>query len=83
MSHVAVRDLRNHTRQVLDRVRAGEVVTITVDGRPAAQLHPLSERPRFLDRAAFVSRVVPHQADAELTADLAALAPDTTDDLSW
>ncbi len=83
MSDVAVRDLRNHTRQILERVDAGELVTITVDGRPAAQLRPLADRPRFLDRQVFVDRVLAHQADAGLADDLAELSPDTTDDLSW
>jgi prevent-host-death family protein len=38
MSTVAVRDLRNHTRKILDRVNAGESIVITVDGRPTAEL---------------------------------------------
>lgn len=83
MSDVAVRDLRNHTRQVLDRVNAGEVLTITVDGRPTAELRPLANRPRFVDRASFITKVLAHQADPGLTAELSDLAPDTTDDLLW
>jgi prevent-host-death family protein len=83
MSDVAVRDLRNHTRQVLERVHAGETVTITVDGRPMAELRPLAARPRFVDRRVFVAEILAHQADPGLRADLAALAPDTTDDLAW
>ena len=53
MTSVAVRELRNHTRQVLDRVRAGESVIVTVDGRPAAVIGPLHERPRFMEKASF------------------------------
>ena len=83
MTDVAVRDLRNHTRQVLERVHAGETGVITVDGRPTAELRPLTTRPRFVDRATFVRQVLAHQADAGLTHDLAELAPDTTDDLPW
>lgn len=83
MTDVAVRDLRNHTRQVLERVQAGETVVITVDGRPTAELRPLTSRPRSVDRATFIRRVLTHQADAGLTRDLAELAPDTTDDLPW
>jgi len=83
MTDVAIRELRNHTRQVLERVDGGEVLTITVDGRPTAQLVPLPSRPRFLDRQAFVSQVLAHQADPALRADLADLAPDTTDDVLW
>jgi prevent-host-death family protein len=81
MSTVAVRDLRNHTRKILDRVNAGESIVITVDGRPTAELRPLNTRPRFLDRATFVARCIANQADAALTAELAELLPGTTDDL--
>lgn len=83
MTPVAVRELRNHTRQVIDRVNAGESIVITVGGRPAIELRPLNPRPYALDRAAFIERVLLHQADAGLTAELAELAPDTTDDLAW
>lgn len=83
MTDVAVRELRNHTRQVLERVQAGETVVITVDGRPTAELRPLTPRPRSVDRATFIRQVLTHQADAGLTRDLAVLAPDTTDDLPW
>jgi len=56
MSEATVRDLRNHGRQVLDRVEAGESVTITRDGKPVAQLEPLA-RAR-LSAAAVVERFV-------------------------
>ncbi len=77
----ASRELRNNTRAILDRVRAGESVTITVDGLPVAALQPLSRRPRWLSRDEFAQRVVSHQADADLTHQLRDLAPGTTDDL--
>ena len=82
MTEVASRELRNHTRSLLDRVEAGEEVTITVDGRPVAILQPLGRRPRWLDRDEFVGRVGTRQADAALRKELAELAPDFTDDLS-
>ncbi len=81
MAEVASRELRNNTRALLDRVEAGESVTITVDGRPVAQLEPISRRPRWLPRDEFVRRVQAHQADAELADELRDLAPDSTDDL--
>jgi len=40
MSEATVRDLRNQGGRVLDRVLAGERVTITRDGRPVARLEP-------------------------------------------
>lgn len=79
MSDVASRELRNHTRAVLDRVDAGEVITITVDGRRVAELHPVAQRRTWISRADFVGALVP--ADPALRDDLRALAPDTTDDL--
>lgn len=41
MDDVSVRDLRNHGGEVLDRVAAGEQLTVTRDGRPVARLLPL------------------------------------------
>lgn len=79
---VASRELRNNTRALLDRVGAGESVTITVDGLPVAVLQPLSRRPRWLSREEFARRVVLRQADAGLTQQLRDLAPDTTDDVT-
>lgn len=81
MSEVASRELRNSTRSLLDRVAAGERLTITVDGRPVAVLAPVGRRPRWLARNEFLPTVLPNQADAGLAADLKALAGDTTDDL--
>ena len=79
MTEIASRDLRNDTRSVLSRVEAGEPVTITVNGRAVAILQPVRERRRWIGRDQFVGRLV--QADAELTSELADLAPETTDDI--
>ncbi|HVF74588.1 MAG TPA: type II toxin-antitoxin system prevent-host-death family antitoxin [Acidimicrobiales bacterium] len=83
MGEAASRDLRNNTRGLLDRVEAGEhiTITITIDGRAVAVLQPVGRRPQWLGREEFVRRVVPHQADEGLRRDLAELAPDTTDDI--
>lgn len=81
MSEVPSRELRNNTRSLLDRVEAGEAVTITIDGRPVAVLQPLGRRPRWLAREEFERRVGRHQADWKLAGELAELAPETTDDL--
>ncbi|MGI9023453.1 MAG: type II toxin-antitoxin system Phd/YefM family antitoxin [Acidimicrobiales bacterium] len=80
MSSVASRELRNNTRAVLDRVQAGESITITIDGRPLAVLQPLGRRPSWVGRDEFVAAVLEHQADPGLAADLRSLAPGTTDD---
>ncbi|MGK2948927.1 MAG: type II toxin-antitoxin system Phd/YefM family antitoxin [Acidimicrobiales bacterium] len=83
MHEVASRELRNNTRSLLDRVDRGETIVITVDGRPAAALTPIANRSRWISRADFITRVLPHQADAELSRELADLAGDTTDDLPF
>jgi len=71
----------NETRALLDRVAAGEDITITVDGRPVAKLVPPETRQRWMLRDAFSARILAHQADSRLAAELEALAPDMTDDL--
>ena len=78
---IGSRELRNNTRALLDRVEAGESITITVAGRPVAILEPIDRRPRFVSRGEFVHRVFAHQADPGLHADLRVLAPDSTDDI--
>ena len=80
VAEVASRELRNNTRALLDRVEAGEAITVTIDGRPVAVLQPVGRRPRWLPRDEFVRRVVAHQADSALRAELRQLTPDTTDE---
>lgn len=41
MSEVSIRELRNHGGEVIDRVTAGERVTVTRNGRAVAELRPL------------------------------------------
>lgn len=82
MSNVAVRELRNNTAGVIERVQQGEEVTITVRGRPVAALVPLEgRRRRPLPKAELLRRLTRSQADPGLRDDLARLAGDTTDDL--
>lgn len=45
MTEVAIRDLRNHGGEILDRVAGGEAMTVTRDGHPIAELRPLPRRP--------------------------------------
>jgi len=44
MSTVPVRDLRNHSADVLARVIQGESLTVTRDGEPVATISPLPRR---------------------------------------
>ncbi|MGK2940035.1 MAG: type II toxin-antitoxin system Phd/YefM family antitoxin [Solirubrobacteraceae bacterium] len=41
---VSVRDLRNNTAQVIQAVESGEPVTLTVHGRPVADIVPHAQR---------------------------------------
>lgn len=82
MSEVGSRELRNDTAGVLRRVRDGEDVTITVNGRPVAVLTAVRpQRRRWLSRTELLTRLHRAQADPGLRADLRALAGDTTEDL--
>ena len=42
MTDVTIRELRNNGREVIDRVSAGERMTVTRSGRPVAELRPLA-----------------------------------------
>ena len=54
MPNVTVRELRNNGGRVLERVANGESLTITMDGRPVAELRPLPGR--ALSAAALLAR---------------------------
>lgn len=54
MGAVTIRDLRNHGGDVVDRVLAGESLTVTRGGRPVARLTPLARTP--LDRDSLIER---------------------------
>lgn len=44
MQSVGARDLKQHTGQVIARVRAGERLLLTVRGRPVAVIAPIDEQ---------------------------------------
>ncbi len=73
VGEATIRDLRNHGGEVIDRVRAGERVTITRDGEPVAELRPLPRRP--LDAATVIERFsrLPPVDPERLRADIDAL----------
>jgi prevent-host-death family protein len=82
MTTVASRDLRNHTADVLRAVAGGSRVTITVNGRPVAEIRPVpGTRPTSMTRADLVRLLADHQADPGLRDDLAALGNESTDEL--
>ncbi|MBA2373124.1 MAG: type II toxin-antitoxin system prevent-host-death family antitoxin [Chloroflexi bacterium] len=45
MAEVTIRELRNHGGEVVDRVAAGERLTVTRGGRPVAELRPYRAAP--------------------------------------
>ncbi len=70
MERVTIRNLRNQGGDVLARVEHGESVTITRDGRPVAELRPLSPAPlpgrMLLDRWRNLPPVDPAQLRADI-----------------
>lgn len=44
VKETTIRDLRNHGGEVIDRVVAGERITVTRAGKPVAELRPLPQR---------------------------------------
>ena len=51
MDVITQEELRDHVGEVLRRVEAGESLTVTVAGRPVAELRPI-ERRRWVSGAA-------------------------------
>lgn len=45
MADVTIRELRNKGGEVVERVVAGEVLTVTRDGMPVARLVPVPPKP--------------------------------------
>jgi prevent-host-death family protein len=78
---VGVRDLRNHTSQVIDAVKAGEQVTLTVHGEPVADIVPHRRRVRWLSGENVRKQLVERAADARLSEELDDLAGQTLEDL--
>lgn len=83
MSHmnVGVRELRNHTTRVIDAVRAGERVTLTVRGEPIADIVPHGGRTRWLAGSTLRDQLAHRAADPSLRDDLDELAGQTLADL--
>jgi prevent-host-death family protein len=76
---VSVRELRNHTADVLRRVEAGERLRVTVDRRPVAELAPLPRRDMWVPRHRVLDALV--QADSALRDELADALPGAIDEL--
>ncbi len=79
--NVGVRELRNHTNRVIDAVRGGESVTLTVRGEPVADIVPHGARTRWLSGSSMQSRLAQRAADPGLRQDLDDLGGQTLADL--
>lgn len=76
-----MRDLRNRTARVIDAVKAGERVVLTVNGEPAADIVPHGARTRWLAGAHLREQLRDRAADPSLRTELDALAGQTLDEL--
>ncbi|HEY4897221.1 MAG TPA: type II toxin-antitoxin system prevent-host-death family antitoxin [Solirubrobacteraceae bacterium] len=78
---IGVRVLRNETSRVIDAVRAGERVTLTVRGEPVADIVPHARRERWLSGPELQRQLLERAADPALGRDLEELAGQTLDEL--
>ncbi len=77
MDVIPQKELRNHVGEVLRRVEAGESLTVTVAGRPVAELRP-AERRRWVGGPA-LARVWQGLTPRDLEDDLARLDAELID----
>lgn len=73
MSEATIRELRNHGAAVIDRVLAGERITITRDGLAVAELRPLKRRPLSREALQELYRGLPPVDPDRLRADIDAI----------
>jgi len=83
LSHmeIGVRDLRNRTSQVIDAVRAGERVVLTVHGEAIADIVPHAQRSRWVPGDFLRRELAERASDPDLQNDLDVLAGHTLDEL--
>jgi prevent-host-death family protein len=78
---IGVRDLRNRTSHVIDAVRAGERVILTVHGEPVADIVPHGVRTRWLSGSQLREQLADRAADVGLQRELDALTGQTLEEL--
>lgn len=74
---IGVRELRNHTSRVIDAVRAGERVVLTLHGEEVADIVPRGRRTRWPPGDLVRRELADRYADPALQDDLDALAGQT------
>jgi prevent-host-death family protein len=77
MATIPQKELRNHVGEVLRRAEAGEEITITVSGRPVAQLGPVRTR-QWVDDSVLVE-LAKLPPDPTLAEDIEAFGGDMRD----
>lgn len=70
MAEVTIRELRNHGGEVIDRVTAGETLTVTRNGKPVAELRPLRGRGLSTEELIRRRRGLPHMDPTQLRRDI-------------
>ena len=70
MSTVTIRDLRNNSAAVMERIRHGEHLTVTKDGQPVAELHPTHAAPQHISALIQSARNLPPVDVTTLRADI-------------
>jgi len=78
---VSVRELRNHTADVMAAVEAGQPVTLTVRGEAVADIVPHRRRARWLPGGWLAGELERRAADPGLRADLDEMLGQTVDEL--
>ncbi len=73
MAAIPQRELRNNVSAVLRRAESGERLTVTVDGRPVAELGPPSEARRLAAPGVLDEILAATGVDAEWSAELSAM----------
>ena len=76
-----MRELRNRTARVIDAVKAGERVVLTVNGEPTADIVPHGRRTRWLNGEHMREQLKDRSTDPGLSAELDVLAGETLDEL--
>jgi prevent-host-death family protein len=73
MKTIPHRELRNQSARVLREAEAGQLFTITVDGRPVARLGPVARR-LWVPKAEYVQLLRGGQRDPAFFGDIAELS---------
>ena len=83
MSHmeIGVRELRNQTSQIIDAVRSGERVVLTVRGEAVADIVPHAQRSRWVAGKNLRRSLNERSADPGLSKELDAMVGQTLDEL--